>query len=82
MIASPGNLELLLHCHYSARNHERSDAPAIIEGIRMLSNADMIETRDGIWRTTERGAAFIEHLMTIPFPVAKWVIPTAKTEEG
>lgn len=80
LIGSPSNLELLLHCYYSPEPHPRSDAPAIIEGKAYLAEHDMIEMRDGIWRATDKGAAFVQHLMTIPFPEVRWVIPSAKQQ--
>ena len=81
MIRSPCNLETLLHCHYSPSPHPRAEAPAIKAGIVYLLKAGMIEAKDGTCRTTPRGAAFINHLMTIPFPVETWVIPEKASEE-
>lgn len=78
MIGSPSNLELLLHCHYSPEPHERFHAPAIIEGIAYLHRQCIIKPVTGkqnVYETTDKGKAFIEHLMTIPFPVQKWEIP-------
>jgi len=82
MIGSPSNLEVLLHCYYSSEPHPRADAPAVMEGINYLINTGMIyaityngNTGEETWKTTAKGEAYIEHLMSIPFPVATWVIP-------
>lgn len=77
MIGSPSNLELLLHCYYSPERHERFTAPAIQDGIVMLLHAGMIEPGDApdTFGATEKGKAFVRHLMTIPFPEMAWVVP-------
>lgn len=78
MIQSPSNLELLLHCYYSPEVHPRFHAPAIQEGIRYLRAVGMIEPDlpigTKVFNATDKGVAFIQHLMTVPFPVQKWEI--------
>lgn len=77
MIGSPSNLEVLLHCFYSPAPHPRFNAPAIKEGVEYLLKNGMIFHHQGdVYRSTEKGDAFINHLMSIPFPVAQWTIPT------
>lgn len=78
MIGCPLNLEILLHCHYSPVPHENSHAPAVAEGISYLHRNCMIKPVTGeqnVYQTTDKGKTYIEHLMTIPFPVQKWEIP-------
>lgn len=82
MIGSPSNLELLLHCYYSLEPHPRYDAPAIVEGTEFLLRNEMIEERSFEPRTmqttyiaTDKGVAYIKHLMQTPFPIAHWIIP-------
>lgn len=82
MIQSPSNLELLLHCYYSTGPHPRAEAPAIREGTEYLAKNGMIEKRHDLWRTTEKGEAYIAHLMQVPFPEARWVIPATPNTEG
>ena len=82
MIISPSNLELLLHYFHSAQPHPRVDAPAIQSGIAYLLMEDMIVARGESfsgeprrYQTTDKADAYIQHLLEIPFPEAKWVIP-------
>lgn len=82
MIGNPSNLELLLHCYYSPEPHPRRGAPAVEEGIQYLFNHGMVDRTD-FPRATGKGAAFIRHLMTIPFPVQRWEVPLgASGQEG
>lgn len=76
MIGSPSNLELLLHCYYSTAPHPRRGYQAIEEGIEHLHRHGMIDRTD-YPRATEKGEAFIKHLMTIPFPVQRWEVEAA-----
>jgi hypothetical protein len=84
MIGSPSNLELLLHCYYSAAVHERINAPAIQDGIQFLLKHEMI-VRDHrkpdqqIYNATEKAEAYISYLMKVPFPVVKWEVPPQPT---
>lgn len=79
-VGTPSNLELLLHCYYSPEAHPRVSAPAIKEGISYLVREKMITPVYGkgpdIYTTTDKGEAFIKHLMTIPFPVIRWEFPS------
>ena len=75
-IKTPSNLELLLHCHYSPIPHPRYNAPAIQEGIAYLEHNGMIVcVGTPMYRPTEKGKAFIQYLLDVPFPKAVWVIP-------
>jgi hypothetical protein len=82
MIGSPSNLELLLHCHYSPEQHPRLRAPAIQEGIDYLIGHGMIRHARGgdpeIYDTTEKGVAYIDYLMQVPFPEQHWIVPGEK----
>ncbi len=85
MIGSPSNLELLLHCYYSPEPHPRINFPAIQEGISFLHRHGMIrvasydpDQRCEIWDATEKGIAYIDHLMTVPFPEQLWIVPDPK----
>lgn len=76
----PLNLMMLLHHHttptpYAQDNPLHAASPAVREGREMLLEEGMIKPDGDLYITTERGAAFIDHLMTVPFPVSRWVIP-------
>jgi hypothetical protein len=85
MIRTPSNLELLLHCHYSPEPHPRLRAPAIQEGLQHLLTHRMIERNHQqpgeVYTTTQKGYAYINFLMTVPFPEQHWIVPT-KSEAG
>ncbi len=76
---TPGDLELLLHCHYSVDPHPRLNAPAIQEGIKKWGFYGMIERTDtDVFTTTSRGRAWIEYLLSTPLPEENWVVPERK----
>jgi hypothetical protein len=76
MIRTPSNLELLLHCYVSPAPHPRLRAPSIQEGLAYLATQGMVEqtSDEGVFETTDKGRAYIEHLMKVPFPVQYWAI--------
>lgn len=82
----PLALQILLHYHTTPRKyaeHEtaHAESPATRENLEMLLREDMLEPYEDRYRSTERGAFFIEHLMYIPFPERKWVMETRPTDE-
>ena len=79
-IGSPSNLEVLLHMHVSPSPHPRSDAPAVVEAIAELLEAGMICRDDRHYTTTDKGKFYIEHLLSIPFPVRTFSIPDMSKE--
>lgn len=84
MIGTPCNLELLLHCYYSPEPHDRLWAPAIKEGVEYLLREGMISATEqvGRYKTTDKAEAFIKHLMAVPFPQAKWIVPSRQNVAG
>lgn len=84
-IVCPLNLIMLLHYHtkhtpYAYDEPDHAGSEAVLEGKDMLIDEGLIEPcgteawGDDLYRTTEKGAVFIDHLMSIPFPVKKWVM--------
>lgn len=79
-IGSPSSLEVLLHMHVSPSPHPRSDAMAVKHAISDLLEAGMIQRDDRHYTTTDKGKFYIEHLLSIPFPVRTFSIPAMNSE--
>jgi hypothetical protein len=84
LIGTPLNLELLLHCCYSAAPHPQLHAPAVQEGIAYLTSAGMIEDlgHDDLYRATPKAEAYINYLMQVPFPEQHWIVPERTKIDG
>ncbi len=76
---TPNDIEVLIHCYTSGSEHPRISAPAVKESIKEYIEQGMIEKASGfsnnnlVYITTERGAAHIANLCSIPFPEKTWV---------
>lgn len=77
MSMTPIKLEILLHYFACSEPYPRSSAPAVQDAVHFLVIKDLLATGndDQPFYVTERGAAYIKHLLTIPFPVKQWIIP-------
>ncbi len=86
---TPNALEVLLHYHGSGVPHPRHDAPAVADARNSFLQLDVIEpvhivnsqvlpgARDdqpGLFRTTDRGNAWVEALCQVRIP-SKYEIP-------
>jgi hypothetical protein len=74
----PAKIEILIHIHCSPEPWPRKDAPVYQETIKEFVHEGLITAsrgRGSEWRTTERGAAMIQHLTEVKLPVAVWVQP-------
>jgi hypothetical protein len=72
---TPGEIEILIHCHCTPEPHPRLHAPAVQATIQSFLANDLIqraESFDG-YVTTARGAAHIEQLCRTPWPTQAWV---------
>lgn len=75
---SPLSCEILLHYYSRAEDFRSGDfsAPAVRDSIDWFLKESMLE-RDGgdmAYRITERGRAWVDHILSRPFPVNRWVI--------
>lgn len=73
---TPLKLKVILHCHTDPLPHPRLDAPAVREAIEEFLAAGLIERANGpneIYRTTERGNAWITMLLVTPYPKRAWI---------
>lgn len=72
---SPSDIEVLLHCYSCPSQHPRRHAPAVEEAFEMFEGCGMIvrtdETYEGyrVWRTTDKGAFFVDKLCNMQEPI-------------
>lgn len=73
-ISTPLRIEVLIHCHAGAEPHPRRSSPAVVDAIEQLEAAGAIELAhpDNIYRTTEKGRAWVAALCAVPPPVQCW----------
>jgi len=74
-ILTPLQLEVMLRAYYSPSLVENADCGPQREAYKMLGAHDMLEVKhSSLVTVTEKGKVYIEHILSIPFPEAKWVI--------
>lgn len=67
---TPNDLEVLIHCYVSPERHPRIDAPAVREAIKKFIRDGIIDERH---RTTEKGEAWLELILRVPYPKKAYV---------
>ena len=77
MIGTPNNLDILLHYYCSTEPHPRLNAPAVKEGLTYLQANGLIDRAD-FPKVTDKGIAYLDHLLKVPFPVQRWEIPSTE----
>ncbi len=71
---TPSDIEVLIHCYVSPSRHPRYDSPEVKEAYSgFLSNGLITGKGDGIYYTTDKGAAHIEQLCNLPLPRLQYV---------
>ena len=71
---TPNDIEILIHCHVSPTPHPREGDSAVRESLNNFVWHELIRIDiNGIYRTTERGAAHLEQLCDMPLPRNAWV---------
>lgn len=73
---TPNDLEIILHCHTCALPHPRLHAAAVREAIEKFLADGLIERttdQEEIYRTTERGVAWVTMLLVTPYPKRAWI---------
>ncbi len=79
---TPNDIEVLLWCHIRGTRHERHDAPAVRDALRMFERSGMIAPQpglDGVYNTTAKGRAMVTALCRTPEPIEKSVWLDART---
>lgn len=86
---SPLQIEILLWYHSRASDYRDADfsSPPVRDAIDCFRDKScMIEAipRDLVeratYRLTDKGAAFIRHILALPMPVCHWEIPAGESE--
>jgi len=78
---TPLKIEMLLWYYSRVEDYREGDfsAPAVREAIDSFLADGLLMLSDAVPRTrsyclTDRGEAYVKHLMAIPLPVAVWVV--------
>ncbi len=87
---TPFELDILLHYYAIREDHPVVDRqpPIWPETCDAFLNEGLIEIIPVVqrqyctYRLTERGKAYIEHVLAVPLPVVKWVLPDTKAWRG
>lgn len=72
-IATPNNIEVLLHCHTTPVEHPRYGAPAVKEAFEMFKELGAIKKNGGYYVTTDLGRAWVESLCNTQIPKSVYV---------
>ena len=80
---TPFEIDILLHYYVSPDRHrvEIDNPPIWRETRQWFLDNDLLRHReptiksDASYEVTERGKAWIEHVCSLPLPVATWVMP-------
>lgn len=82
---TPLHLQILIHAFSRADRMENWDAPAVQDYAAQLVGMGAIEVAESLsdgthevprmWRTTERGRAWLDLILETPMPVCRWVDP-------
>ncbi len=68
---TPNDIEILIHCYVSPVKHPRYDAnKGILEGF--VVDGLVVDKCNGVFHTTEKGAAHIRQLCDLPLPAVQY----------
>jgi len=69
---TPNDIEILIHCYVSPVKHPRYDnIKDILESF--VVDGLVVDKGNGIFHTTEKGAAHIRQLCSLPIPAVQYV---------
>ena len=79
MRLAPLHLEIIVWYNSHVVDLENLEAPAVRNYLEQLLNAEIIRhnTKPGwniSYELTDKGRAYLEALLTVPFPVQKWEV--------
>lgn len=79
---SPLEIELLFHCYVSPERFPRIGAPAVVEALLRFKVDGILQNRgpdtDLLFEVTEKGKAWIEMILSTPYPVSVWMSPARR----
>lgn len=69
---TPNDIEILIHCYVSPTKHPRYDNNKdVFDGF--VDAGLIVDKGNGIFHTTEKGAAHIRQLCGLPLPTVKYL---------
>ena len=88
---TPLHIDILIHYHVSSTEYGKEfnnfDAPAVKDAINWMIGANLIEAEHDVaceraYRTTDKGAFYIDAICNLPLPQKRmvWEIPRAHTD--
>ena len=70
---TPNDIDVLLHYHVSPRLHENFSAPEVMGATSRFVVDGILESHGDSYITTDRGHAWIEMILRVPYPRQVWV---------
>lgn len=76
-MTTPNDIDVMLHYYVSPAKHPREEAPAVREATAKFVRDGLLEPQEeGHYSATDRGQAWVEMLLRVPFPRKAWVDET------
>lgn len=73
-MSTPNDIEILIHCYTCPAPHPRIEAGAVQETIkRFVSDGIIEQCGEEFYHTTEKGKAWLESILQVPYPTRAWV---------
>ena len=73
-MASPNDIEVLIHCYLHSYPHPRIDTPEVRDIINWFRDHGIVDaTGENTYTTTDKGAAWLQMIFNTPFPTKAWV---------
>jgi hypothetical protein len=69
---TPNDIEILIHCYVSPGRHPRYDSNRRVFQ-KFITDGLVVFKDEGIYQTTEKGAAHVHQLCSLPLPVKQFV---------
>ena len=70
---TPNDIDVLLHYHVSPILHPSFNAPAVQEATHQFLLDGILESTGDSYTTSDRGKAWIEMILRVPYPRQVWV---------
>lgn len=73
-MASPNDIEVLIHCYLHSYPHLHIDTPEVRDTINWFRQHGIVDTTgENTYGTTDKGAAWLQMILNTPFPTEAWV---------
>lgn len=79
---TPNEIEVLLHYHVSPEPHPRIGYGAVTEAVhRFARNGILSKVEGDRYTLTDRGKAWLQEILSVPYPRQAWVNSTGEVIE-